>query len=341
MLTVAHLPPGRYDVLVEGRALGSFGEKQLAAGLNIASATADGWEPGGPWDAAASVLISLTDARDQIANAERFLDHYLPTHPDRIEIHAQSREINGRIEALAAHTAQAPAVPFRRAAITVQVATVRPGTYRLTADSGTLAAGRIDPDPDQMRVAGKISRNDFTFDLTGILSKAATAGSAATGWVNTRSPRTGVLQECPRPGAPSYRSNQDDRSRWRPGPCPGECRCADATAESLVAASSDQIERGPTAASTSSNDASTPSPIVLTTAPPPSRMASASRMDVLVNDAEGPDVSQVAVKRIGLLAYQVRSPSGSPSRPSQAGRVRGPRRGKARERVPSTWRAPP
>ncbi len=100
MLTVAHLPAGRYEVLVNGRALGIFGEKQLTAGLNIASATADGWEPGGPWDAAASVLISMTDARDQIANAERFLDHYLPRQPDRIEIHAQSREINDRIEAL-------------------------------------------------------------------------------------------------------------------------------------------------------------------------------------------------------------------------------------------------
>jgi lysophospholipase L1-like esterase len=100
MLTVASLPPGRYDVLVEGRPLGAWSDKQLAAGLNIASATADGWEPGGPWDAGARVLISMTDARDQIANAERFLDHYLPKHPDRIELHTQSREINVRIEAL-------------------------------------------------------------------------------------------------------------------------------------------------------------------------------------------------------------------------------------------------
>ena len=100
MLSVASLPTGRYDVLVEGRPLGAWSEKQLAAGANIASATADGWEPGGPWDAEASVLISMTDARDQIANAERLLDHYLPKHPDRIELHAQSREINLRIEAL-------------------------------------------------------------------------------------------------------------------------------------------------------------------------------------------------------------------------------------------------
>jgi lysophospholipase L1-like esterase len=100
MLTVASLPPGRYDVLVEDRPLGAWSEKQLAAGLNIASATADGWEPGGPWDAEASVLISMTDARDQIAHAERLLEHYSPKHPGRIELHTQSREINERIEAL-------------------------------------------------------------------------------------------------------------------------------------------------------------------------------------------------------------------------------------------------
>jgi hypothetical protein len=100
MLTVANLRAGRYDILVDGRALGSFTDSQLARGLNLSSATADGWEPGGPWDAEASILISLTDARNQLAHAARFLDHYLPAHPERSELHAQSKEVNERIEAL-------------------------------------------------------------------------------------------------------------------------------------------------------------------------------------------------------------------------------------------------
>jgi lysophospholipase L1-like esterase len=100
MLTLVNLPAGRYDVLADGRALGAFTEKQLAAGMNISSATADGWEPGGPWDAEASVLIPMIDARNQIAQAGRFLDHYLPGHPERTALHAQSQEINQRIEAL-------------------------------------------------------------------------------------------------------------------------------------------------------------------------------------------------------------------------------------------------
>jgi hypothetical protein len=87
-------------LLVDGRALGSFTEKQFAAGLNLSSATADGWEPGGPWDAEASILISLTEARSQVAQAARFLDHYLPAHPEQSQLHAQTKDINERIETL-------------------------------------------------------------------------------------------------------------------------------------------------------------------------------------------------------------------------------------------------
>ena len=100
MLTVTHLPSGRYEILADDRAVGTFTDRQLAAGLNIASATADGWEPGGPWDAEAGILIHLTDARSQLAESARSLDQYLPNHPERSELHAQSREIDERIEAL-------------------------------------------------------------------------------------------------------------------------------------------------------------------------------------------------------------------------------------------------
>ena len=100
MLTITNLKPGRYDVHVDGRALGQWSEKEMAAGLNIASATADGWQPGGPWDAAATILIAMTNARDEIANADRFLDHYLPTHPRLPELHVQSPEIDIHIEEL-------------------------------------------------------------------------------------------------------------------------------------------------------------------------------------------------------------------------------------------------
>ena len=100
MLTVTNLPEGRYEILTDGRAVGTFTGQQLAAGLNIASATADGWEPGGPWDAEAGILIHLTDARSQVAEALRSLDQYLPNHPEGTTMHAQYRELNDRIEAV-------------------------------------------------------------------------------------------------------------------------------------------------------------------------------------------------------------------------------------------------
>jgi hypothetical protein len=100
MLTVTNLTPGRYEVLADGRGLGTFTDRQLARGLNIAAATADGWEPGGPWDAEAALLIHLTDARDRLDQADRLLDHYLPGHPERGALHAQSKDIDERIEAL-------------------------------------------------------------------------------------------------------------------------------------------------------------------------------------------------------------------------------------------------
>jgi lysophospholipase L1-like esterase len=66
LLAVDHLPEGRYEVTADGRGVGVFTSRQLAAGVNIASATANAWEPGGPWDAQAAVVQALTDARHNL-----------------------------------------------------------------------------------------------------------------------------------------------------------------------------------------------------------------------------------------------------------------------------------
>src|SRR5690606_17742603 len=64
MLTVTDLPPGRYEVRANGRPVGTWDERQLAAGVNLGSATPSGWVPGGPWDAQAHLLKRLTEARN-------------------------------------------------------------------------------------------------------------------------------------------------------------------------------------------------------------------------------------------------------------------------------------
>ena len=46
--------------------------------MNLASATANGWEPGGPWDAQAWALKSLTDARHELALGGVMAQAYLP-----------------------------------------------------------------------------------------------------------------------------------------------------------------------------------------------------------------------------------------------------------------------
>ncbi len=63
MLTVANLPVGRFEVIADGRSAGNFSSEELAKGVNISSSTADGWEPGGPWNAQANVLQALTQSR--------------------------------------------------------------------------------------------------------------------------------------------------------------------------------------------------------------------------------------------------------------------------------------
>jgi lysophospholipase L1-like esterase len=69
LLRVENLPEGRYEVTADGRGLGTFTARDLARGLNMAWRTANAWQPGGPWDAQASVLKALTDARHNLAIA--------------------------------------------------------------------------------------------------------------------------------------------------------------------------------------------------------------------------------------------------------------------------------
>lgn len=81
LLRVAGLADGRYEVTADGRSTGVFTAAQLASGINLASATADPWQPGGPWDAQAGVLKSLTDARHEMGLAGRQARHFLPGSP--------------------------------------------------------------------------------------------------------------------------------------------------------------------------------------------------------------------------------------------------------------------
>ena len=106
LLTVKGLSAGKYDVAASGRKLGAFTDEQLAAGVNLASATADPWQPGGPWEAQAWLVNMLTDARNDAVGPDKFFDDYLKQNPNRGAIAKQTADVNAAIEALQRETAK-------------------------------------------------------------------------------------------------------------------------------------------------------------------------------------------------------------------------------------------
>jgi lysophospholipase L1-like esterase len=97
LLTVTNLPAGKYEVTADGRSAGVFAAEQLAAGVNVASTTPDPWQPGGPWDAQADVLKSLTDARHEVATAKAHSRVLLPGSPAAEELGRQAGDFDAKI----------------------------------------------------------------------------------------------------------------------------------------------------------------------------------------------------------------------------------------------------
>lgn len=79
-LKVMGLADGTYEIKVDGRGAGRFTAKQLAVGVDIASTTSSAWQPGGPWDAQATLVHSLTESRHELATAGLLSRLYLPGH---------------------------------------------------------------------------------------------------------------------------------------------------------------------------------------------------------------------------------------------------------------------
>lgn len=106
LLTIKNLPGGKYDVLVDDRRLGTYSADQLAKGVNISFATADAWQPGGPWDVQATLLKHLTDARSDIAVSQTLGTAFKSAAALDPGVAAQARDINERLERLQRETAR-------------------------------------------------------------------------------------------------------------------------------------------------------------------------------------------------------------------------------------------
>ena len=110
-LRVKGLAAGRYNISVEGRGLGTWDAKQLADGLNISSATADGWQPGGPWDAQSDIVKDIVDARDKLWMGGRVHAQHNETNPKSADLATEFNRIDQQITGLA--RAQAKPYPYR------------------------------------------------------------------------------------------------------------------------------------------------------------------------------------------------------------------------------------
>lgn len=96
-LKVTGLAEGQYEVTADGRSVARLTAKQLASGVDLASRTTNAWEPGGPWDAQASLLRSLTDSRHEIDSARLVSRLYLPGQPLVEELDQKSALAEERI----------------------------------------------------------------------------------------------------------------------------------------------------------------------------------------------------------------------------------------------------
>jgi len=109
-LTVKGLAAGRYQINVEGRGLGTWDAKQLAGGLNISSATADGWQPGGPWEAQSDTVKEIVEARDKLWGGGQFRTQYNETNPKAKALAAEFQRLDEKLTELA--RAQARPYPY-------------------------------------------------------------------------------------------------------------------------------------------------------------------------------------------------------------------------------------
>lgn len=110
-LQIAGLDPGDYEVRAEGRLLGKYSAERLARGENIASATSNGWEPGGPWDAQSDAVKEVVDARDKAWGAEHFRQQFNQDNPDSPRLERQAKTADDALTALA--RSMAKPYPYR------------------------------------------------------------------------------------------------------------------------------------------------------------------------------------------------------------------------------------
>ncbi len=112
LLRIQHLADGGYAIRCGGRDLGKTTAAALDKGLNISGMTADGWQPGGPWDAQSNVVKSLVDARDQLWMAGKQQKEFLPEDPEQASLLESITKMDQQFVGLQRNAARPYSYPF-------------------------------------------------------------------------------------------------------------------------------------------------------------------------------------------------------------------------------------
>jgi hypothetical protein len=83
-----------------GRELGQWSAAQFQSGINLASASSNPWEPGGPWHAQGQLLSSLTNIRDELDWTERDMAAFLQSHPEDESLRRETKAIEACVHEL-------------------------------------------------------------------------------------------------------------------------------------------------------------------------------------------------------------------------------------------------
>jgi hypothetical protein len=114
---VKNLPPGKYELTADGRSIARYTHGQLAQGVNIASATTNAWQPGGPWDAQSTVLKAITEARSQVGVGTTLWNAFLEQSVQRPDIAPQAAQADAALTELQRQAARPMPYRFRLRAL--------------------------------------------------------------------------------------------------------------------------------------------------------------------------------------------------------------------------------
>lgn len=112
MVTVTGLPPGDYELRASARALGKASAARLTEGVNVSSMTANGWEPGGPWNAQSDSVKELVAARDLIMQGTAIRKNFDAANPDTAGLDRSAKDLEENLTGLMRRTAKPQAYQF-------------------------------------------------------------------------------------------------------------------------------------------------------------------------------------------------------------------------------------